>query len=185
MIMGGALSAVQRNNENGGTYIMQKTNNNNTLIHPVENEKSWKEPIYDDFVSREEFINRTGIFVTPQYFSYIYDEWTDKKKKSGTTVDEFIDNYEERCLGLAEIPLQGTFKYIVMDDYISGIGDYDDPNIWEIINCLALVHEREYESKWTTIEAYQKVLDNINKNLKKDAMNFRLALLEPTTEIPS
>lgn len=165
---------------------MQKTNNNNTLIHPVENEKSWKEPVYDDFVSREEFINRTGIFVTPQYFRCIYDEWRDEAKKSGTTtVDEFIDNYEERCLGLAEIPLQGTFKYIVMDDYISGIGDYEDPNIWEIVNCLALVHEREYETKWETIEAYQKVLDNINKNLKKDAMNFRLALLEPTTEIPS
>ena len=114
-----------------------------------------------------------------------YDEWTDEKKKSGTTVDEFIDNYEERCLGLAEIPLQGTFKYIVMDDYISGIGDYDDPNIWEIINTLSLVHEREYESKWETIEAYQKVVDDLNKKLKKDAMNFRLALSEPTTEIPS
>ena len=29
--------------------MIQKTNNNNALIHPVENEKSWKEPIYDDF----------------------------------------------------------------------------------------------------------------------------------------
>ncbi|MBM6752576.1 hypothetical protein H6A65_13930 [Mediterraneibacter glycyrrhizinilyticus] len=159
---------------------------NTPLIHPVENEKAWKEPVYDGFVSREEFINRTGIFVTSEYFRYIYDsEWTDKAKKAGTTVDEFIDNYENKCLELAEVPLQGTFKYIVMDDYISGIGDYEDPNIWEIVNCLALVHEREYESKWTTIEAYQKVLDDINKNLKKDAMNFRLALLEPTTEIPS
>ena len=168
---------------------MQKTNNN-ILIHPVEvgNKKSWKEPVYDDFVSREEFINRTGIFVTPQYFSYIYDEWEEKEKKSGTTVDEFIDNYEERCLGLAEIPLQGTFKYIVMDDYISGIGDYEDPNIWEIVNCLALIHEREYESKWTMIEAHQKVLDNTYKSLK-DAMSilykYKLALSEPSTEIPS
>lgn len=159
---------------------------NTPLIHPVENEKSWKEPVYDDFVSREEFINRTGIFVTPQYFRYIYDsEWTDEAKKVGTTVDEFIDNYEEKCLGLAEIPLQGTFKYIVMDDCISGIGDYDDPNIWEIINSLALSHEYQYETKWETIEAYKKVIDDLNKNLKNDAMNFRLALSEPTTEIPS
>lgn len=168
---------------------MQKTNNN-ILIHPVEvsNKKSWKELVYDDFVSREEFINRTGIFVTPQYFSYVYDEWRDEAKKLGTTVDEFIDNYEEKCLGLAEIPLQGTFKYIVMDDYISCIGGYDDPNIWEIVNCLALVHEREYETKWTTIEAYQKVLDNTYKSLK-DAMSilykYELALSEPSTEIPS
>ena len=26
----------------------------------------------EDFVSREEFIKRTGIFVTPEYFEYIY-----------------------------------------------------------------------------------------------------------------
>ena len=86
---------------------MQKTNNNNTLIHPVENEKSWKEPVYDGFVSREEFINRTGIFVTPEYFRYIYDsEWTDKAKKSGTTVDEFIDNYEDEHMGeVVETPV--------------------------------------------------------------------------------
>lgn len=168
---------------------MQKTNNNNTLIHPVENEKSWKEPVYDGFVSREEFINRTGIFVTPEYFRYIYDsEWTDKAKKSGTTVDEFIDNYENKCLGLAEVPLQGTFKYIVMDDCISGIGDYDDPNIWEIINSLALSHEYQYETKWETIEAYKKIVDDAHKILK-DAMNilyeYKLAFSEPTTEIPS
>lgn len=167
---------------------MQKTNNNNTLIHPVENENSWKEPVYDDFINREEFINRTGIFVTPQYFSYIYDEWTDEVKKSGTTVDEFIDNYEDRCLGLAEVPLQGTFKYIVMDDCISGIGDYDDPNIWEIINSLALSHEYQYETKWETIEAYKKIVDDTHKTLK-DAMSilyeYKLAFSEPTTEIPS
>ena len=171
--------------------MIQKTNNNNALIHPVENEKSWKEPVYDDFVSREEFINRTGIFVTPQYFRYIYDsEWTDKAKKSGTTVDEFIDNYEDEHMGeVVETPLQGTFKYLVMDDCVSCGGDYEDlhyePNIWEIANSLARESSYWKDSKRKAIETYQNALDDLNKNLKNDAMNFRLALSEPTTEIPS
>ena len=170
---------------------MQKTNNNNTLIHPVENEKSWKEPVYDDFVSREEFINRTGIFVTPEHFSYIYNsEWTDKAKKAGTTVDEFIDNYENEHMGeVVETPLQGTFKYLVIDDCVSCGGDYEDlyyePNIWEIVNSLARESSYWKDSKRKAIETYQNALDDLNKNLKNDAMNFRLALSEPTTEIPS
>ena len=170
---------------------MQKTNNNNTLIHPVENEKSWKEPVYDDFVSREEFINRTGIFVTPEHFRYIYDfEWTDKAKKAGTTVDEFIDNYENEHMGeVVETPLQGTFKYLVMDDCVSRGGDYEDPyyepNIWEIVNSLARESSYWKDSKRKAIETYQNALDDLNKNLKNDTMNFRLALSEPTKEIPS
>ena len=42
-----------------------------TLIHPIE-ESAYKEKAYNDFVPREEFINRTGIFVSPDYFGYIY-----------------------------------------------------------------------------------------------------------------
>lgn len=42
------------------------------LIHPIT-DGAYKEEVYKDFVSREEFINRTGIFVTPEYFGYIYD----------------------------------------------------------------------------------------------------------------
>lgn len=44
------------------------------LIHPVAKD-AWKEPVHENFVSREEFINRTGIFVMVGYFDLIYDEW--------------------------------------------------------------------------------------------------------------
>ncbi len=120
-----------------------------------------------------------------------YDsEWTDKAKKSGTTVDEFIDNYEDEHMGeVVETPLQGTFKYLVMDDCVSCGGDYEDlhyePNIWEIANSLARESSYWKDSKRKAIETYQNALDDLNKNLKNDAMNFRLALSEPTTEIPS
>lgn len=140
------------------------------IIHPITNEYTWKEPVHDDFVSREEFINRTGIFVTPSYFSYIYDvEWK-AAKESDISVDDFITGYEDNSGEVMEVPLQGTFKYIISDDCLSCIGDYEDyydPNIWELINCLARCHEHEYESRWETIEKYKKVLNAVVSNLEK------------------
>ena len=38
------------------------------LIHPITR-GTYKEPVYKDFISREEFINQTGIFVSPDYYS--------------------------------------------------------------------------------------------------------------------
>lgn len=61
------------------------------LIHPITR-STYKEPIYKDFVSREEFINQTGIFVSPDYYEYIYDI---EYKKSGVSAEEFIRDYDE------------------------------------------------------------------------------------------
>ena len=162
-------------------------NDKTPLIHPITGEFAWKEKVYDDFVSREEFINRTGIFVTPQYFDYIYNmEWKEAKE-SGKSLDEFIDNYEDGEFngGVAEIPLHATFKYIVSDDYLSCIGEFKDevyePNIWEIINCLARSHEQEYESKWNTIEEYKAVLNDAMQALQK----LQMMVAEPTGTMPS
>ena len=41
-----------------------------TLIHPID-KTAYKETIHENLVSREEFINQTGIFVSPEYFEYI------------------------------------------------------------------------------------------------------------------
>lgn len=159
-------------------------NDKTQLIHPITGEYAWKEKGYDDFVSREEFINRTGIFVTPQYFDYIYDmEWKEAKE-SGKSLDDFIDNYEDDELngGIAEVPLHGTFKYIVSDDNLSCIyEDVYEPNIWEIINCLARSHAQEYESKWEAIEKYKSVLEDTMQTLEKCQMLYS----EPVTTIPS
>lgn len=159
---------------------------NEPLIHPITEEHAWKEKVYDDFVSREEFINRTGIFVTPQYFSYIHDiEW-EEAKEAGKSLDDFVDNYEDNEFngGIVEVPLHGTFKYIVSDDNVSCIGDYKDiydPNIWELINSLARCHEYEYESKWEIIKEYKTVLTDAMNNLEQ----YQMLLSVPTTAIPS
>lgn len=157
----------------------------NILIHPINEEHTWKEQTYDDFVTREEFINRTGIFVTPSHFGYIYDmEWKEAKA-TGILVDDFVRTYEEEHSGeIVEEQLQGTFKYIISDDYLSCIGDYDDlydPNIWEIINCLARSHAHEYETKWETIEKYKAVLNDVMQILNR----LQLENATPATAMPS
>lgn len=87
-----------------------------TLIHPIV-DGMYKEEMLNDFVSREEFINKTGIFVSPDFFNYIYDM---EFKESGVSADEFIRDYEEKySTCIQEVPLKGTFKYEVMDEEIS------------------------------------------------------------------
>ena len=127
------------------------------LIHPVK-DSTYKEKIYEDFVPREKFINRTGIFVTPYYFDYIYDM---EFKESGVSADEFVNNYEEKySTCIQEIPLQGTFKYEIMDEDVSCAGEYDEcyePNIWEIINALARNSRAEFEKRY---EVMDRLIDN-------------------------
>ena len=90
--------------------------------------------------NREDFINRTGIFVTPEYFGMIEDEFIASHK----SVDDFLNSYKNP--GVVTMPLTGTFKYVLWDDTLSCIGDYCEldtdynPNIWELINCLANSH---------------------------------------------
>ena len=160
------------------------------LIEPITGEFAWKENVPKDFISREEFINRTGIFVTPSQFEFIYDE---DFKDSNMSVDEFVSNFEENFSGeVMEVEMKGTFKYMVMDEAINCLGEFKDdlhdPNIWEIINCLSRTYAQEYESKWEIIEKYKKVLEDVMKTNKKYVEMIREVQLQtanPTFEIAS
>lgn len=131
------------------------------LIHPITR-GTYKEPVYKDFVSREEFINQTGIFVSPDYFGYIYDI---EYKKAGVSAEEFVRDYEEKySTFVQEVPLQGVFKYEIMDDELKCAGEYDEcyePNIWEIVNTLARSGKAEFEKRYDVVEKYNSVLDKI------------------------
>lgn len=138
------------------------------LIHSIDETSDYKETVHEDFVSRVEFINRTGIFITPEHFEYLYDM---KFKKANVPADEFINNYEEKYADCIEvIPLNGTFKYELMDEDLSCIGLYEsdhDPNIWEIINSLAISYNIEKQSKWEFVEKYKVALENNLKTLNE------------------
>lgn len=112
------------------------------LIHPDTLSCKFEgEPNYEDFVGRHEFINSTGIYVTPMHFYNIYLKF----KESGATAAEFVENYEEKYadLPVEKINLQGTFKYEITDVCISGI-DWNSedvyPNIWEIVDNLGCAY---------------------------------------------
>lgn len=138
------------------------------LINTVIKEHEWEEIVHEDFVSREEFINRTGIFVTPSHFDFIYNI---EFKESGMSVDEFIQNFDENYIGeIVELPLKGTFRYMITDDDISCIGLHDEwiePNIWDIVNYLSQSQAMESQSKWEYIEKYKKSLEDSVQMLTK------------------
>lgn len=138
------------------------------LIHPIDETSDYKETVHEDFVSRVEFINRTGIFITPEHFEYLYDM---KFKKANVPADEFINNYEEKYADcIEEIPLNGTFKYELMNEDLSCMGLYEsdhDPNIWEIINSLAISYNIENQSKWEFVEKYKSALEDNLRVLKE------------------
>ena len=145
----------------------------NTLIRKLTDvEHFWKESVPEDFVSREEFINRTGIFVSPFYFkNNVYDAF----KESGNTVDDFITNYEKNMKkDIIELPLTGTFKYHWEDDVISCLGTYDtetpedfEPNIWEIINNLVRAEEYSFEEKRKLYDECMNIIDNLMNSNEK------------------
>ena len=149
---------VRFSNSMGGLDI-EITGKMPSLIHTVTNKYAKKEPVHKDFVSRYEFINRTGVFVTPEYFEYIYDM---EFQKANVSADEFVDHYEEKYSNcIQELPLSGMFKYEIMDEDLSCMGLYDDcfePNFWEIVNSLAVAYETERQLRWENIESYKSVL---------------------------
>lgn len=144
---------------------------NKTLLRPLA-ETAKKELVeYEDFIGRRDFINQTGIYITPDYFGLVYDSF----KESGVSVAEFVESYEEKYVGscIVEEELKGTLKYEVMDECICGMFDYDPlhyPNAWEIIDCLARELSFETQRKEEIIEQYRKVLE--------DAMNANKRLME-------
>ena len=81
------------------------------------------DPTYPDFVSLPDFINRTGVFVSPCHFDLIYERFLE----SGVSVEKFIQDYEEKYADdVVSVPMSGTFKYELTDDQISCLGEFKD-----------------------------------------------------------
>lgn len=106
----------------------------NILIGDYDKQFKSDELEYKDFISRKEFINRTGIYVSALFFESVYHDY----KESGLSVDDFVNTYETKE-PIMEAEISGKFKYNVTDEVVSGIGTYDeihDPNVHEIVNAI-------------------------------------------------
>lgn len=149
------------------------------LIKPYDKTYKPVEPTYTDFITRPEFINRTGIFVSPSYYGMIYDAY----KEAGVPVDEFVRDYEGKySTCIVEVPLSGTLKYEVQDDDVSCISVYDDlhePNIWEILDSLSMSQYEEWKSKG---EITQKLFA-LNKKLLGIIQQYQMLSKEPDAMI--
>lgn len=99
---------------------MNTKDNTSLLINPTAEPA---DPTYPDFVSILDFINRTGVFVSPCHFSVIYERF----KKSGVSAEEFLNDYAEKYADqIVSIPMCGTFRYEFTDDQISCLGEFKD-----------------------------------------------------------
>lgn len=142
-------------------------NDKNLLLHPYDKAFKTDETVHEDFISRQEFINRTGIFITPIYFDMVYDEF----KEAKVSVDEFVNNYEEKySTCIQNVPLNGSFKYEIQDDEIGCIGVHasiHEPNIWEIVNSLAMAYYHKWLQADNIAEKYKKIIEEQQKEIEE------------------
>ena len=139
-----------------------KKNEKACLISKYDSHFKPDEQVYEDFISRREFINHTGVYVSASYFDIVYDKF----KESGLSIGEFLESFSANPM-IQEVNLSGTFKYMADDDTVNCFGTYDEnhePNIWEIINSI------DMEMFHKCMEAFEGVtgMADLFKNYDKD-----------------
>ena len=140
-----------------------KKNEKACLISEYDSHFKPDELVYDDFISRREFINHTGVYVSALYYNIVYDKF----KESGLSIDEFVGTFSSNPM-IQEVNLSGTFKYIVDDDTVNGLGTYDDthePNIWEIVNSIDMEMFHKWLESGRGIVEIMKIFKDYDKDV--------------------
>ena len=128
------------------------------------------DPTYPDFVSLLDFINRTGVFVSPCHFDLVYRRF----QESGVSVDKFIQDYEARYADdVVSVPMSGTFKYEFTDDQISCLGEFkdEDHNATVLEALYSALDLAEYRRK-----KYQNMLEERKKIEEQTAASISAVL---------
>lgn len=145
-------------------FDIKMRNTFRTYINTLD-EDDWKLHISDDFISRREFINRTGVYVSALYYNIVYDKF----KESGSSIDKFVETFSSNPM-IQEVNLSGTFKYIVDDDTVNGLGTYDDthePNIWEIVNSIDMEMFHKWLESGRSIVEIMKIFKDYDKDVSR------------------
>ena len=127
-----------------------------------------EEKAFADFVSRKEFMDRTGIYTSPDFYEVVYERF----KESNMPVEEFVDNYAQSCGGIEEITIGESFKfkYDIADDMISEQIDIigADCSIYDVLDAFVSL----YLGKWAECDALYSTLEDIqNLSLMKEKPN--------------
>ena len=150
-----------------------KKNEKACLISKYDSHFKPDEQVYDDFISRREFINHTGVYVSASYFNIVYDKF----KESGLSIDEFVGTFSSNPM-IQEVNLSGTFKYIVDDDTVNGLGTYDDTHEPKVVtdnnhkfkmngNDVSNAYkelQNNIDSVWNTAEKMKNAIDDAAYN---------------------
>lgn len=124
-------------------------NNQKLLIREAHDDNK----VMDDFISRKDFINRTGIFVTYDYFhDFVYDEF----KEAGLSVDEYVDTFEEKHrIEITEFSKE--FKHMALYYDIDSFIAYSDEDVvcfpecyefMDIIDARSAIWRENYEDEY-------------------------------------
>ena len=135
------------------------------------------DPIYPDFVSLLDFINRTGVFVSPCHFDLVYERF----QESGASVDKFIQDYEEKYADdVVSVPMSGTFKYEFTDDQLSCLGEFkdEDHNATMLEALYSALDLAEYRRK-----KYQDMLEERKKIEDQTAASISAVLEDLKTAL--
>ena len=139
------------------------------------------EELYDDFIPRSEFINRTGIYVSESHFEEIYDYY-EECFKDILSVDDFVNNYENEYANPDEIRVtKGTFKYSMNDSIVAdSFSEEENPSIYEIVEKLASSNQElllRDEFNFDDLMTIKKVL--YSSELNDDEKLERLRMMIP------
>lgn len=112
---------------------------------------------YKGFVTRREFINRTGVFVSAVHFEIIYENF----KESGVSSDEFVRDYIDTYSTCIISDKNNLVHFEINDDEVSAVGCYANPVESDELNVLDLLYNLS-----ESVEYYRDKLFEVRKQTK-------------------
>lgn len=140
---------VNKNNAPVVKETAMKITKKNTCISP--------EKEYKGFVTRREFINRTGVFVSAVHFENIYEKF----KELSVSVDEFVRNYIDKYSDCIISDRNNLVHFEMNDDEVSAVGCYENSVESDELNILDLLYNLS-----ESVEYYRDKLFEVRKQAK-------------------
>jgi hypothetical protein len=126
-----------------------KITKKNTCISP--------EKEYEGFVTRREFINRTGVFVSAVNFENIYEKF----KELSVSADEFVRDYIDKYSDFIISDRNNLVHFEINDDEVSAVGCYANSVESDELNVLDLLYNLS-----ESVEYYRDKLIEVRKQAK-------------------
>ena len=158
------LYEAQKNTKNKDEEMHEKVygkmTKKNTCIFP--------EKEYKGFVTRREFINRTGVFVSAVHFEIIYEKFKELRVSADEFVRDYIDKYSDCIIS----DKNNLVHFEINDNEVSAVGCYANSVESDELNVLDLLYNMSesaeyYRTKLFEVRKQAKDLCNAAKSIEK------------------